>query len=101
MIWNPTYIDGPIAIPIFGESDPETGERSIAGYRDGYHLNVARSILTPAMEPYEVTPAPATPVRIWAGDECDEDGRWQETAFLRFADEGEAISAIGETWLMW
>ena len=96
--WNPTYIDGPISIPIFGESDPETGERSIAGYRDGYHLNVARSILTPAMEPYEVMPDPATPVRIWAGDTRGEDGCWRETAFLRFESEGEAVAAMGE-WL--
>lgn len=94
--WHPTYIDGPIMIPVYGEADPETGERPMTGYRDGYHLNVARSILTAAMEPFEVTPDPATPYRIWAGDERGKDGRWRETAFLRFDDEGEAAETMGE-----
>lgn len=94
MIWNPTYIDGPIAIPVYDDTDPETGERSITGYRDGYHLNVARSILTPTTELYEVTPDPATPVRTWAGDVRGEDGRWRETAFLRFADETAALAVM-------
>lgn len=90
MTWHPTYIDGPISIPVYGDADPETG------YRPGYHLNIARSILTPAMESYEVTPDPATPIRIWAGDERGEDGSWQETAFLRFESEAEALDVMGE-----
>ena len=94
--WNPVYIDGPISIPTFGAADPQTGERPITGYREGYHLNVARSILTPAMEAVEVTPDPATPYRTWAGDERDEDGRWQLTAFLRFDTEAAALIAMGE-----
>ncbi len=99
MTWHPTYIDGPLTIPIYGEPDPETGERPVAGHRDGYHLNVARSILTPAMEAAEVMPDPATPYRTWAGDERGEGGRWQLTAFLRYESEAAAIEAMGE-WIV-
>ena len=57
--------------------------------RDGYHLNAAMSLLTPALEPYRVTPA--DPLCRWAGDE--------ETLFLRFDDKTEARAVMGEHWI--
>lgn len=97
--WNRTYVDGPISIPVFGpeEIDPETGApwRPVIGEVEGYHLNVAREIVTPVMAVFEVTPDPATPFRTFSGDACDDDGRFVLTAFLRFADEAEAIEAMG------
>lgn len=97
--WDLSVIDGPLSIPILGapEIDPVTGAtfRPVVGQRPGYHLNVARRIVTPALAAFEVTPEPDTPLVIWAGDERGPDGRYQLTAFLRFADEAEALAAMG------
>lgn len=56
----------------------------------GYHVNIAEEAMTEALEPYRV--APVLPVRIFAGDEPP----WPMTAFLRFADEDEAVELLAE-----
>lgn len=98
--WNRTFIDTPDPIPVFGpeEIDPESGLpwRPAPGRVEGCHLNVARSILTPAMAAHEVAPDPATPSRTFAGDARGPDGRFALTAFLRFEDEDEAMAIMGE-----
>lgn len=97
--WNRTYVDGPVALPIHGaeQTDPETGAvwRPVVGQVEGFHLNVARAIVTPAMAAFEVTPDPATPFQTFAGDTRGEDGRFVLTAFLRFEDETEAVAVMG------
>jgi len=63
---------------------------------DGYHVNAPRP-LDPALASYEVDPGPATPMNVYAGDEYTPGVGWRDTAFLRFADEGEARAALGLT----
>ena len=99
--FDPSLISGPVAIPIFGpeETDLEHGHtfRPVTGWRPGYRVNIARSIVTEAMEPFEVTPDPEWPVRVFAGDEYDpETGRWGVTAFLKFEDEDEALTILAD-----
>lgn len=98
MTWNPALVDGPIAVPTYGPADPVTGERPVIGVQPGYHLNVARSALSSAAEAFEVTPDPATPVRLFAGDRRGEDGRFELTALLLFPDEGAALAALPDLW---
>lgn len=86
-----------VPIPIYG--DPVTDNdgieyRPVTGYVPGYHVNIARAGLTEALEPFEVTPGPNTPVNTWAGDTMGEDGRWMQTAFLEFTNEAAAKSAL-------
>jgi len=95
MSWNPSLIDGPIVIPVYGpeetRTDPQFGDypyRPVVGTVDGYHLNVAPEIMTPELEPYRVNPA--DPAREIAGG---------ETAFLRFKDEAEAKSVLAGYWI--
>jgi hypothetical protein len=98
MTWNPSLIDGPLTIPTFGPADPETGIRPVTGCVPGYHLNVARGLITPDLDAYMVTPEPVTPLRVCAGDQPDEDGRYSLTAFLVFADEAQAREALPGLW---
>lgn len=75
MSWNQALVDGPIDI-----------------YKDealvpGYHLNVARGHVPEEALPFEIFPA--EPVRVFAGG---------NTAFLKFADEVEAIAMLGDLW---
>ena len=98
MTWNPSLIDGPLTIPTYGPADPETGERPVTGTVAGYHLNVARSLMTPELDLFEVTPEPATPLVAFAGDAPDEAGRYALTAFLVFADEDAAKAALAGLW---
>lgn len=87
-------IYGPITIPIYGEPD-ETGERPVTGFAAGVHYNIARTALTDGLAAYLVSPEPATPAVVWAGDEVDsETGLWRDTAFLRFDDEAEARAIL-------
>lgn len=71
MSWNPSLIDGPIAIDGV----------------DGYHLNVAPECYTDDLAAFAVTPA--NPQRVFAG---------AATVFLRFADEAEARAALPGFW---
>lgn len=82
MTWNPSLIDAPVLV----EGDP------------AYLVNVSRSALPAEAVAFEVTPDPATPTRVFAGDELGEDGRLKLTAFLRFASEEEAIAALPDFW---
>jgi hypothetical protein len=71
-MWNLSLIDGPVHVPdVFG-----------------YHLNIAPSVYTDALEPYVMTPS--LPRRVFAG---------AETVFLKFADEAEARSVLGAYWM--
>jgi hypothetical protein len=91
MTWNPSLIDGPVPIAIYG--DPITDDeghtyRPITGYVPGYHVNIAPQVYTAELEQYAVTPT--LPRRVFAG---------AETVFLRFADEAEARSVLGAYWM--
>lgn len=96
MTWNTSLVDGPITIPIYGPADPVTGIRPVTGVQPGYHINPSRSLVTPEMAQFEVSPPPVTPVQIFSGDTQDESGQWQLTAFLVFADEAEAEAVLSD-----
>jgi hypothetical protein len=90
MTWNPSLIDGPVSIAIYG--DPITDDeghtyRPITGYVEGYHLNVAPEVAA-GLDAWRIEPT--SPERVFAG---------AETVFLRFADEAEARSALGAYWM--
>ena len=91
-----SIIAGPIAIPTYG--DPVTVDgittRPVTGYVSGSHWNIARASLPEALAAYEVTPAPATPAVVWAGDVRLADGNWRDTAFLRFDSDAQALAAF-------
>jgi hypothetical protein len=90
MTFNPSLIDGPVPIAIFGDpiTDNEGNTHSpVIGYVEGYHLNISPSVYTEALEPYRTTPR--NPRRVFAG---------AETVFLRFEDEAEARSMLGAYW---
>jgi hypothetical protein len=89
-MWNQSLLDAPVPIAIYG--DPITDDegntyRPIEGYVPGYHVNIAPSVYTEAMQPYVMTPT--LPRRIFAGG---------ETIFLRFEDEAEAREVLGAYW---
>jgi hypothetical protein len=91
MTWNPSLIDGPVPIPLYG--DPITDDegntyRPVIGYVDGYHVNIAPQVYTDAMQPYVMTPS--LPRRVFAG---------AETVFLKFVDEVEARAMLGAYWM--
>lgn len=92
--WNRAVVDGPVSIPIYGTPDPVTGERPITGYEPGCHLNVGRSAVPAGAEAYEITPDPATPVRVMAGDRPRGDGSWELTSFLLFPNEAAAAAVM-------
>lgn len=86
-----------VPVPIYGE--PITNYdgfeyRPVTGHVPSYHVNMARADLTEALEAFEVTPEPNTPINTWAGDSLGADGRWQQTAFLEFTDEAAAREAL-------
>jgi len=95
---NTSVVLGPISVPTYGpeQTDPETGAvyRPVTGYVSRSHWNIARTHLTPALEAYEVTPDPDTPIVIWAGDVRLPDGTWRDTAFLKFASDAQALAAL-------
>jgi hypothetical protein len=91
MTFNPSLIDGPVPIAIFGEpytTDEGNETRDVIGYVEGYHLNVSPSVYTDALEPYRTTPR--NPRRVFAG---------AETIYLRFEDEAEARAMLGAYWV--
>lgn len=81
-------IIGPLYDP--GQHDAEGEEISPPVLLDGWHVNITTADLTPALEPFVVTPGILR--RVFAGDD-PENPQW--TVALRFADEAEAISALG------
>jgi hypothetical protein len=90
MTFNPSLIDGPVPIAIFGDpitDDEGNTHRPIEGYDEGYHLNVSPQVYTDDLAPYRATPR--NPRRVFAG---------AETVFLRFEDEAEARSMLGAYW---
>lgn len=90
MSWNPSLIDGPVSIAIYGKpyADVEGFEvRDVVGYIAGYHLNIAPEIAA-GLDAWRVYPT--TPQQVFAG---------AETVFLRFADEAEARSVLGGYWI--
>jgi hypothetical protein len=90
MTFNPSLIDGPVPIAIFGDpitDDEGNTHRPIEGYVEGYHLNVSPQVYTDDLAPYRATPR--NPRRVFAG---------AETVFLRFEDEAEARSMLGAYW---
>jgi hypothetical protein len=89
-MFNASLLDGPVPIAIYG--DPITDDegntyRPIEGYVPGYHVNIAPSVYTDAMQPYVMTPS--LPQRVFAG---------AGTIFLKFADEAEAIEVLSAYW---
>lgn len=82
MTWNPSLIYGPVE-----------------GFETGYHLNIAKALMTPALAAFEVAPDPETPAAVFAGDTLDEDGAYQLTAFLLFDDETHARAQLPGLWL--
>jgi len=90
-MWNPSVIDGPVPVPLYGPEETQedgTTIRPVIGYRDGYHLNVAPSLLTHETAPFGISPK--TPDRTFAG---------AETVFLRFVSEAKARQVLAEYWI--
>jgi hypothetical protein len=90
-MWNQSLLDGPVPIAIYGDEitdDEGHTYRPVTGYVDGYHLNVAPSVYTEALEPYRATPR--NPRRVFSG---------AETIYLRFEDEAEARSMLADYWV--
>lgn len=73
-------------IPIFSDPDPETGERTLTGHLDGWHVNVPADQIVPALTPYQVTPEPRG-ICIYANAES-------RTGYLRFDDEAQAWGVL-------
>jgi hypothetical protein len=91
MTFNPSLIDGPVPIAIFGEpytTDEGNEARDVIGYVEGYHLNISPQVYTDDLAPYLMTPT--QPRRVFAG---------AATVFLKFADEEEARSMLGAYWI--
>lgn len=81
---------------VYGEPDPETGFPPLITppvQLDGWHVNITPETLAerPDLEPFVVTPS--SPRRVWAGDDPTNPVR---TVALRFADEAEAVTALGD-----
>lgn len=79
-------LDGPITVPAARDA-----EGNPTSWRPEYHLNAPRNLFEarPELAAYEVSPA--EPCRIYA---CDLPA----TVFLRFADEAQARSVLGDCW---
>lgn len=82
MTWNTSLTYGPVE-----------------GLDTGYHLNIAKGLMTPALAAFEVAPVPETPALVFAGDTLDEGGAYQLTAFLVFDDEDQARAALPGLWV--
>lgn len=65
--------------------------------REGWHVNITATVLAqrPDLQAWRVQPQPETLMRVWAGDDPAAPGL---TVALRFADEGEARTALGSLW---
>jgi hypothetical protein len=97
-MWNLSVIDGPVpAYEFLGMSPESTDEDGVTipsqpmfgAPLPAYNLNIAAQIYTSELEPYRIEPA--LPKRVFAGAS-------QDTVFLTFADEAEAIAALGAYW---
>jgi hypothetical protein len=87
-VWNKSLLDGPIPAFTFLGLDEE-GQPMFGAQLPAYNLNIAAQIYTSDLEPYRIEPA--LPKRVFAGAA-------QDTVFLTFADEAEAIAALGAYW---
>lgn len=72
---NPTQID--IIGPIGGD--------------EGWHVNMPEAAMDAALEAWRLTPAPETPLRVYAGDTPP----FALTAFLCFPDEATGRALLG------
>lgn len=90
-------IIGPLYTPgVYGEPDPETGEQAVITppvQLDGWHYNTTPETMAerPDLVPFVVTPSALR--RVWAGDDPVNPTM---TVALRFADEAEAVTALGD-----
>ncbi len=80
------------AIPTLSDPDPETGERTVTGYLDGWHVNVPADQITPALSPYQVTPEPR--------GVCVDAAAESQTGYLRFDDETQAWTVLAPLGLL-
>lgn len=78
-------IDGPFPVPATFDQDgaPLT-------FHTSCHVNIAAWDMRAEWEPYRVTPE--QPARVFAGDEAPT---FEQTVFLRFADEAEMLRVLG------
>ena len=88
MSWDTSRIDGPIPSFTFLGLD-EQGQPIFGDPLPAYNLNIAPSVMTPALEPFRIEPQ--SPKRVFAGDP-------QDTVFLTFASEAEAREHLAEYW---
>jgi hypothetical protein len=87
-MWNLSVIDGPVPAYEFLGLDEE-GQPMFGDPLPAYNLNIAAQIYTSELEPYRIEPA--LPKRVFAG-------ATEDTVFLTFADEAEAIAALSAYW---
>lgn len=88
MTWNLSVIDGPILTYEFLGMD-EDGNPQFGDQLPAYNLNIAPQVMRPDLEQFRIEPE--IPKRVFAGDP-------QDTAFLTFTDEAEAIAALAAYW---
>ena len=88
MSWRADVIDGPIPSYTFLGLD-ENGAPIFGAQTSAYNLNIAPSVMTPALEPFRIEPQ--SPKRVFAGDP-------QDTVFLTFESEAEAREHLAEYW---
>ena len=86
MTWRADVIDGPIKTYQFLGLD-EDGKPQFGAQTSAYNLNIAPQVMRPDLEQFRIEPQ--IPKRVFAG---------AQTVFLTFADEAEAIAALGEYW---
>lgn len=86
MSWAKDTCDGPITTYQFLGLDEE-GAPMFGDPLPAYNLNIAPHLMTEALEPFVIEPS--VPKRVFSG---------AETVFLTFADEAEAIEALGDYW---
>jgi hypothetical protein len=87
-MWNLSVIDGPVPAYEFLGLDEE-GQPMFGDPLPAYNLNIAAQIYTSELEPYRIEPA--LPKRVFAGAS-------QDTVYLQFQNEAEAIQALPQYW---
>jgi hypothetical protein len=87
-MWNASLIDGPIPSFQYLGADAE-GQPIFGAQTSAYNLNVAASIYTDDLAPFRIEPT--KPKRVFAG-------AIEDTIFLTFESEAEAIQALGAYW---